>query len=196
MDLFGPIEDATQFADILTVLNLSDEDTDVVINMITPGGTISATNALIHAIRKTKAHVHIIATEAHSCGSLILLEAHSFELTEGFGALCHCGSVGYGGNYNEFKIGSEFIAKQMAKTLRAAYTGFFSEDEIDEMLKGVDIFLDADAWVTRHQARNDYFQNKNIAMLEEIQALENAKMELEEATEKPKTSRRKKTLTA
>lgn len=190
IDIYGPIESAAQFSDAITVLGLADEESEVVINLLTPGGVISATNALIHAIRKTKAHVHMVATEAHSCGSLILLCADSFELAEGFYSLIHNGSTGYGGTYNEVKAGSEFTVKWMEKTFRDSYEGFIEPAELDDLLKGCDLYLDADAWLTRHIARNEYFQAKNAAMIAEIQELEAATAALQES--KPSKPRARK----
>lgn len=101
----------------------------------------------------------------HSAATLILLEADSFELSENFSSLLHCGSLGAGGNLNEFIPQSAFAAQQMIKIFLRSYEGFLTEDEVADMVKGADIWLDADGWMQRAQARQAYFKAKEEEMM-------------------------------
>jgi oligoendopeptidase F len=67
----------------------------------------------------------------------------------------------------------------MERVLRQSYEGFLSEPEINDLLKGVDIWLDAEQWVERHEARNEYIQQK----LAEFKAEQELEAELEQAEE-------------
>jgi hypothetical protein len=60
----------------------------------------------------------------------------------------------------------------MNRVLRTQYTGFFDDLELDEMMKGVDYWLDADSFLERWNRRNEYFQ----ALIDEA---------IEEASEDP-----------
>lgn len=165
IDIDKPIEEVSQFNDAIRVLEVADEDNPVQINLQTPGGSLDATDALIHAMRKCKGHIHIVATGGvHSCGTLILLEADSFELSDNFNSLIHNGSLGTGRvNLNEYVSQTAFAAKWMPNVFRKAYEGFLTEEEIDGMLKGQDLWLDADGWMARWNMRNAYFKAKHEA---------------------------------
>lgn len=165
IDILRPILSADMFSDAIQVLNLADEDSDIIINLQTPGGELDATDRFIHALRRTKANVHMIASgTVASAGTLILLEAASFELTENMSALLHCGSLGHGGNYNEYVAAAKFYPVWMGKLLRNSYEGFLSEEEIEKMLGGGDIYLTAQEWMERAEMRNEYFKAKYEAM--------------------------------
>lgn len=162
IDLYGPISSAEQFIPAIRILEAADEDNPVVINLQTPGGSLDATDALIHAMRKCKGHIHIVATGGvHSCGTLILMEADSFELSENFNSLIHCGSLGTGRiNLNEYVSQTVFASKWMPNVFRKAYEGFLTEEELEAMIMGQDMWLDADEWMSRWNMRNDYFKAK------------------------------------
>ena len=159
------IRHVSQFSNAIQVLEIAGPEDDVVIKLSTPGGSIDATDAFIHALRKCKAPVHMIATGGvHSAGSAILLEAESFELSENFSSLLHCGGCGSVGNTNEVIAQAAFLTHYMPKFMRNTYEGFLTPEEIEKLLIGGDIWLTAEDWVTRYEARSDYF----VAKIEEL----------------------------
>lgn len=150
-----------QFIYAIQALESADEQNDVEISLQCPGGSLDATDLLIHAMRKCEGHIHIVASgNCSSAASLILLEADSFELTQNFSSTIHCGSLGYGGNFNEYRQQTVFSNKFMERVMRQSYEGFLSTQEIDAMLDGKDIILDAEQWCERAQNRLDYFKKK------------------------------------
>jgi ATP-dependent protease ClpP protease subunit len=164
-DLFGPIHSPAQFSQIVTVLEAMKEEDELVLYLSSPGGSLDAVDSLIHAMQKTEGNVHVIATgDCSSAATLVLLSADSFELSEGFESTIHCGSLGYGGNFNEVTISAPFQLKRMEAYLRRHYEFFLEEDEINSLLKGQDILLDAQGWVDRAQGRINKMQAKMAEM--------------------------------
>lgn len=158
-DLHGYIVSPSQFSQIITVLNMMDEDDIFILNIQSGGGDIDSTDSLVHAFRKCRGTIHCVCSgNCSSAATFILLEADSFELSEGFHAVCHSGSVGSGGTYSEYRQQTAFYNRFMESTLRKAYQGMFSEDELDAMLDGRDFILDAQEWSERYEKRNEYFQ--------------------------------------
>lgn len=185
IDILSGIECAEQFAQGIQALEASDENNPVQINLQCPGGSLGAADHFIHAMRKCKGHIHTIATgSVSSAATFILLESDSFELSENFHALLHCGSLGNIGNFNEYQAKAEFDARFMKTILTNTYSGFLSEEEIKDLLKGGDIWLDAEQWVTRFQARNEYLTE--LREMSEVNAVE-------ELLKKPANKRKKKT---
>lgn len=164
IDIDDGISCVAQFQDAIRVLEMSDEDNPVQINLQSPGGSLDATDAFIHGMRKCKGHIHIVATgNCSSAASLILLQADSFELSEGFNSLIHNGSLGSIGNFNEFVAKAKFDSEVMPKTFRSYYEGFLTEQEIDGVIRGDNLWIDAQGWMDRVTYRNEYFKAKEEA---------------------------------
>lgn len=170
-DLYGTIESPAQFSQIISALSLMEEQDQFILHLQSGGGSLDATDALIHAMRKCKGSFHCIATgNCSSAATFILLEADSYELSDGFNSTLHCGSLGSGGAFNEWKQQTKFYNKFMPETLRKYYAGFLTEKEIEDMLNGIDIILNAEEWQDRYELRNEYYKSeveKIIAKAEE-----------------------------
>lgn len=170
-NLFGPITSPSQFSQIITVLEIMKEDDDLVINLSSGGGSLNAVDSLLHAMRKTEGTIHCVATgDVSSAATFVLLECDSFELSDGFEATLHCGSLGYGGNYNEVATSAPFQLQHMQNYLRRAYEGFIDEERLEALFKGQDILLDAAQWMECAEARQQYFQAKMEAQQAEAVA--------------------------
>ena len=173
-ELYGPIESPSQFSQIICALSLMEEQDNFILHLQSPGGSLDAVDALIHAMRKCKGKVHVVASgNCSSAATFVLLEADTYELSEGFNATCHCGSLGSGGAFNEYRMATAFYTKFMEETLRKYYVGFFTEAEIVSMLDGRDILLNADQWADRYEGRNVFYMEemeKIVAKAEELMA--------------------------
>lgn len=201
IEIDNNIECVSQFSTAIQVLESAKEDDEIIIYLQTNGGSVNAGEAFIHAMRKCAAPIHIVATGGvHSMGTHVLLEADSLELSHGFNALLHAGYDGAGGGVNEYRAKSKFDADFRERQFRESYEGFLSNDELDAMLDGKDIWLDAEGWLDRAMARSDYFQNKfaEQAAQEEEMMLAQVEAELAKRESKalkvPKTRRVKKTV--
>lgn len=152
----------SQFQTAIQVLNMAKEDDEVEIHLsCCPGGSVDAGDTMLHAMRKTQAHIRIVATGGvHSMGTHLLLEADEFELSAGFNALIHCGQNGAYGAVNEYVAKSKFDLEFRTRQFREAYEGFLDEKEIDGVLEGKDIWLDAQSWCDRAVKRIEYYQEK------------------------------------
>jgi ATP-dependent protease ClpP protease subunit len=187
IEITDDIEAVDQFSTAIHALGLAKEDDEVEITLQCNGGSVDATDALIHAMRKCQAPIHILASGGcHSAASMILLEGDSFELSDGFNALLHCGQNGAGGGVNEYMAKSTFDAEFRTRKFKEAYEGFLSPDEIDNMLKGQDIWLDNKMWYERSLVRMEYFQKKQADFEADQQAAIVAKMEEDIAHQKIK----------
>ena len=120
-DIYGALEEAAQFSEIVLVLGMMTPDDELVLNLQSVGGSMSALDTLTHALHKTDGQVHLIASGGcHSAASMLLLEAQSFELANGFHSLIHCGSLGTGGTLAEVNSQSAFLPKFMEQQIRGS----------------------------------------------------------------------------
>ena len=154
--LFGVIEDANQFISAIEVLQAAGENDVVLIHLSTDGGSLDATDTFITAMQECEARVIVKASGGvHSAGTVILLNADEFVLSENFNALIHNGSTWSGGKFSDWKSQTKHTERYMEKVMRTTYENFLTDKEIDELLDGKDLWLDADAFMERMQRRND-----------------------------------------
>lgn len=166
--MFGAIESPQQFINCIEIMRQAGEDDTVVIHLQSCGGSIDATDTLLQAMHECQAQIIVRASGGvHSAGTLILLAADTFTLSDNFSSLIHNGSTGAVGKFSDYRSETIFTSRWMEKVLRDAYEGFLTETEIDDVIKGIDLWLDAEQWVDRHEARNEYIQTKYKALLEQ-----------------------------
>lgn len=161
IEIDSVIEDVSQFSTAIQILDLAKEDDEVEIHLQSPGGSVDASGAFLHALRKCRAPIHMIASGGvHSAATHILLEADSFELAENFNSLIHNGSAGSGGNINEYHAKSDFDKKFIYDQYAGIYEGFLTTEEFKGMMRGDQIWLDAKGWYDRSIMRMAHFQAK------------------------------------
>lgn len=168
IEIDSTIEHVSQFSTAIQALGMATEEDDVEIHLQSGGGSLDATDAMLHAMRKCKAPIHCVATgNCSSAATAILLECGSFELSDSFNSLIHCGSLGSGGNFNEYNAATKFNQEFMPNWIRKTYEGFLTTTEIEDILKGQDIWLDARAFAERFQMRNEHMQKKMEGLLKQ-----------------------------
>jgi ATP-dependent protease ClpP protease subunit len=152
--LYGEIEDAAQFIEAIDALESANEGDLVIINLSTPGGSCDATDTFLQAMRECRARIIVKATGGvHSAGTVILLAAEEFVLSENFNSLIHNGSFGVYGKASDAKAQAAFVNKYMDDTARATYEGFLTDEEIEDMIAGKDFWMDAPEWMRRWNIR-------------------------------------------
>ena len=161
--LFGDIYSAIQFVGAIEVMSAANENDTVIIHLSTNGGSLDATDTFLQAMHECEAHIVCKASGGvHSSGTLILLAADEFTLSENANFLIHNGSTGTGGKFSDYRSEVEHTTKYMENVLRTTYKGFMSENEIEDLIKGVDLWLNSEQFVERHNKRNEYFKNKML----------------------------------
>jgi len=169
--LYGSIETSFDFADAIEALSRCERDDTVTIYLSSPGGCVSAVDALLHAIKTAQDKgvvVHCIASGlCASAATFVLLECTSFELSDGFHALIHNGSLGDGGSYNQFRASTTFYLKYMEERLRDVYKHFLTEEELDQVMDGKDIWLSPEDWIERYSQRNEVYMQEQMEQLDQ-----------------------------
>jgi hypothetical protein len=165
----------------------------VVINLSTNGGSLDATDTFLQAMRNCEARIVVKASGGvHSAGSVILLEADEFFLSDNFNCLIHNGSCGAGGDFNKFVAHAKYTQEYMERVMRTTYAGFLTDDEITALIDGKDFWLNAEQFVERWEARNALLQAKMESERGEMMAALAEKLGVVKgAAEKPAKPRKK-----
>lgn len=161
--LYGDIEDARQFQDAIEAMNDAGDEDLVIIHLSTNGGSTDATDTFISTMRRCRARVVVEASGGvHSAGTIILMNAPEYRLSENFNALIHNGSFGaWGAKSSDTKVQFEFQAEYMDRLAWSTYQGFLTDDEIEELIAGRDFWMGPEEWVDRWKRRQEFLKNEN-----------------------------------
>ena len=150
-------DDARYYDDVVALLASSTDEDEIVWNISSRGGYVDTLQMLLgwKAMNPSK-HTHVLCSNASSAASAFFLsEADEYIVSEGATMMIHEQQVGnYGSNSNVTRK-AEHNAKQNEKFVRETYKDFLTDSEIDDVLRGVEYYLDADEIRERLQQREE-----------------------------------------
>lgn len=162
--LFGDIEQPSQFIPALEVMARASENDMVLVHLHTNGGSLDATDTFLQGMRECEGKVIVKASGGvHSAGTIILLNAPHFVLSDNFHCLIHNGSCGWNTKYSDWRAYNEFTKDYMERTMRSTYEGFLTPEELDQLMAGKDYWFNADQFIERHHKRNEILRQKQEA---------------------------------
>lgn len=148
--LTGPIGPSEVYLDLCNILRSASAQDEVIIRINCPGGSVDTGNMIINAINESEANViGFIESECGSMATFIFLACHTWGVSEAAEFFAHTCSYGAWGKEHENFTRAEFLRKQQHKMTRKRYKNFLDEDQIDRLLLGQDVYLDADEIMER-----------------------------------------------
>ena len=176
--LFGVIEEASQFTSAIEVMAAASERDEVIIHLSTDGGSMDATDTFIASMHQCEANVVVKASGGvHSAGTIILLNADEFSLSENANFLLHSGSAGSGGKFSDFVAQSKHTIEYMERVLRKTYKHFLTNEELDALIEGKDFWLNAEEFAERYEIRNQALMEEFETAQEQAEAATQAAIE-------------------
>lgn len=176
--LSGEIGPAEDYIEELQTLREAQESDEVRIYINSSGGYVSTAVQLVNGIRNCKGHVTaVLEGECHSAATYIFLVCDSWEVNLGVLMLIHNysgGAYGKGGDLvDNVKANDRWVRNIMA----VAYEGFLTEEEIAQVNRNQDIWLETDEILRRLDLLSKVRQNLVEAHNDELrkQAIEHVK---------------------
>lgn len=122
----------------------------------TPGGVVDSGIALRNAIKSTQAEVTaVLSGTVASAGTMIALSCNNIEVTDNLSFMCHEISIdNISGKFSDIKNMQNFYEKQFAKLSQDVYKNFLTNEEIEKMHNGTEIWLDGDEVMERWKTMN------------------------------------------
>lgn len=151
--IYDDVGGADNYVDVIEALDNAVEQDVFNIKVATGGGDLDGCIALVHAIRRTKAQVigHAESIVA-SAGTIIFLSCHNWVINEFAYFLFHDGSTATVGKFNENRKMMDAITKLYNNIAEKVYKPFFSQEEIDKIMDGSDLYLTAEEMAARIDA--------------------------------------------
>lgn len=162
----GEIESPECYIDIFDIARHARHDDTLKFYINSFGGDLFTAIQFLRVLSETDALVVVsIEGACMSAATLLFLAADQVEITPHSSIMLHdysSGTYGKGGDIHRQIIHER---KWSEKLFRDVYEDFLSENEIDSMLNGKEIWLDSDEVLERMQKRADI--RKELAELEE-----------------------------
>lgn len=137
--------DAYTFDEVIHILSISSPDDHIVFNINSDGGSLYSLIALRNAIRSTQANIHmnLLGMAASAGGALFLEAAHSYQVHDDSCLMIHnmiCGT-GYD-DAHKIVTRAEHNKKVNERFIKETYKDFLTEEEINQVIQGKEIYLE------------------------------------------------------
>lgn len=152
--LSGEIDSPENYIEWIQTIRHATSMDVIKIYINSPGGRIDTTIQLLRALSET--HASVIASVEGTCASaatMIFLQADNFEVSEYSTFLFHTYSGGILGKGNEIHSQSIFERKWSTNMMRKIYDGFLTQEEINRVIDGHDIWMDGSEVIKRLKKR-------------------------------------------
>jgi ATP-dependent Clp protease protease subunit len=158
--LTGAIDEPFNYNEMCYLLTTADEGTTVDLYLNTPGGIIDSAFMVANAIKTSKATVtaHLSGTVA-SAGTLITMACDKVSITPHLSFMIHNYSGGMAGKGHEMKARQKFTDDHLNEAFKSFYTGFLSEDEMDKVIEGTDLWMGTEEVQERWNSRVEYLRS-------------------------------------
>jgi ATP-dependent protease ClpP protease subunit len=138
------IVEPSEYDRLCYMLENVEEDYIVELAMTTPGGRLDTTFKIVDSMNKCKAKiVGILSGSVASAGTVLTMFCDELKVGDNLEFMIHASSGGYGGKLNEVHAYHEFQKEESPKIFNYVYKGFLTDEEIQEVVKGRDIWLNS-----------------------------------------------------
>ncbi len=132
-----------------------------------PGGDLTGLVALLHAVRMTDAEtVATIIGDCYSAASLLALSCDVVSVGSLANMLCHSASFGSRGKATDVRHHVNHLTDYAESIFRECYEHFLSEEEIEDVLAGKELYLNFDEINERLQRKYSILQEMHDSMQE------------------------------
>lgn len=157
-----------KYREIYNVLSTASPQDIVVLHVNSNGGRMDAGVQIINHIKNCKAKViGVLHMECASMASAIFLACHDWELNTFSTMMVHSCSYGAVGKQSDIRSRVEFTTKFNEKYVRETYEGFLRPEEVDRVLKGDDVYFDAEQIDERLESLRKFREEKEAEAAEQ-----------------------------
>lgn len=166
------------FDEVIALLANATEDDEITWNIVSSGGYIDSLEMLLAWKEMCAAkQTHVLTSSAASAATAFFLSpADQYLVFDTASFMIHESNYGSGGTASNVRRHTEHVDKKNDKFIRSTYKDFLDESEIEDVLKGVEIYLDADAirerLSLREQKRMEQAQEEVAKQMKELEEMD------------------------
>jgi len=159
IQIYEDIGNPGDYLDELNLINTASEMDTIVLDICTDGGVLDTAMLFKRALFNTPAHtVAIIGPACSSAGSILALSCREHVLDDTSNLMIHTSTYGLMAKDTDIYEHANFSRKQLRKLYEDVYSGFLSQDDLEDVIKGTPFYFDADQLAERLEKMYDYRQ--------------------------------------
>ena len=167
------IEEEAYYRSVISTLNRATEKDTVRFTISSNGGFGSTAMVLAHAMDTCPARkIGILSGNVKSAATIIALHCDDWQIGAGCDWMAHTASFALGGSANSVQKYHDHEQKMIKRLLEREYTGFYTEDEIEDIAKGNDSLLMPEEVQERLQNFAEHRQQQQESSLEDVISLQ------------------------
>ena len=148
--LTGEMESAENYIQWFDTIRHASQNDAIKIYINSPGGDLFTAIQFMNALRETEAQVIIVVEGlCVSAATMIFMQGDSFEIADHATMMIHNYSGGMFGKSHEIHSQSDYEKLWAKKLITDVYKDFLDKAEIDKVINGADIWLNADEVIAR-----------------------------------------------
>jgi len=164
------------YRSVCNMLDHAQEGDEVIFKVTSRGGALVGLQVLLEAIKNTEAHtVALIVGQCASAASIFVLHCDDIVVTDSADMMVHHVSYSTGGKNSDVLAHVAHVAKTSEKLIRSTYEYFLTEEEVNDVLNGKELYFDADEIRERLVLREELRDIVEQEMMEEFKAQQKAK---------------------
>jgi ATP-dependent protease ClpP protease subunit len=153
--LTDEIDEPFVYNELTNLLYAATADDQFILAINTPGGHLNSAIMLCDAIRNSSASVTArLSGSVCSAGTMITLACDKLHIADHTEFMIHYYSAGTYGKGSELKQRQSFMDKSLRNMYERVYAGFLTAEEIESVIEGTDIWLDAEEVRERWKLRS------------------------------------------
>ena len=157
IQIYEDIGHPDEYRDELNLINTSTEMDTIVLDICTDGGVLDTAMLFKRALFNTPAHtVAIIGPACSSAGSILALSCEEHILDDTSNLMIHTSTYGLVAKDTDIYEHANFSRKQLRKLYEDVYSGFLSEADLEDVIKGTPFYFDADQLAERLENMYEY----------------------------------------
>lgn len=156
--LFGEIEDdINKYSDLLNVLKTAGEDDTIVIYINSEGGSLRMAIQIVNSMMASNAKVITsLDGDAYSAATMIFMAGHEYVINPNCSFMIHNYSGGFVGKGHEVRTRVDHVNDYVAKMMKKFYEKILTEEEIEAVIDGRDIWMDSEELIERLDKEDEH----------------------------------------
>lgn len=168
--LSGAIENASNYAEWFEIIRSAGPDDVICMNINSMGGSYHTALQFRRVMMESMATISCsIEGECHSAASIIYLSGDQFSVSEGSSMLIHDYSSIVGGKGSEMIRQIQHEKISIDTFLKDVYDKFLTDQEIQNVVSGQDMWLDDDLIIERTQKMVEERDKMNVSPEENLE---------------------------
>ena len=178
INITSDFDSSDTYDEVVALLSTATESDEIVWNVSSYGGFVNSLQMLMGWKAMCPAHqTHVLHSNADSCASVFFLsDADQYIVGDGATMFLHEIQAGVSGTTSNMIRHMEHLKETNESFIKKSYQDFVSEEEMNQILTGVELFFTADQirerLQQREQKRQEEAQEQHSNFLKEIEEAE------------------------